>query len=46
MVTSIQTRIELRGCFLDASVDPTEARNSQYNAVETGFQIDETAWSW
>src|SRR5262249_23498048 len=30
MVTSIQTRIDLRGYFPDASVDPTEARNSQH----------------
>jgi hypothetical protein len=28
MVTSIQTRMALRGYFPDASVDPTDARNS------------------
>jgi hypothetical protein len=27
MVASIQTRVKPRGHFLDASVDPTEARN-------------------
>ena len=28
MVASIQTRVKPRGHFLDASVDPTEARNT------------------
>jgi hypothetical protein len=28
MVTSVQNRMDLRGDFLDASVDPTDARNA------------------
>jgi hypothetical protein len=28
MATSMQTRMDLRGYFPDASVDPTDARNT------------------
>jgi hypothetical protein len=37
--------IEPRSYIPGASVDPTEARNTQYNAVEKWFRIDEKAWS-
>jgi hypothetical protein len=33
------------GRLADASVDPTEARNSQYNAVKKRFRMDQKAWS-
>jgi hypothetical protein len=36
MVTSIQTRTDLRGYFLDASVDPTEARKDAGYAHAVG----------